>query len=115
MESTLATDWTYEWVGVTATANYYGPLLQPSNANVPAADYHLNGKILFDLETRADFFENFQIALGAQNLFDTYPTEPPYVLAGVNIANGNGVGQFANYSPFGFDGRYIYARLSYHM
>ena len=52
--------------------------------------------------------------MGAQNLFDTYPTEPPYVLNGQNIST-NGVGQFPEYSPFGFDGRYLYGRLSYKM
>jgi iron complex outermembrane receptor protein len=111
-KSAFVTDWTYDWLGVTATANYYGSLLQPFNGNVPAADYHLNSKLLFDLETRADFMDHFQVAVGAQNLFDTYPTTPPYVLAGQNIST-NGVGQFPEYSPFGFDGRYLYARISY--
>jgi len=36
------------------------------------------------------------------------------VLNGNNIST-NGVGQFPEYSPFGFDGRYIYGRLTYHM
>ena len=113
-KSALVTDWTYDWLGLTATANYYGSLLQPFNGNVPAADYHLNSKLLFDLEARADVLDHFQLAIGAQNLFDTYPTEAPYVLAGQNIST-NGVGQFAEYSPFGFDGRYVYARISYRM
>jgi iron complex outermembrane receptor protein len=94
--------------------NYYGSLLQPFNANIPAADYHLANKILFDLEARADVGFGFEVAVGGQNLFDTYPTTPPYVLGGGNIST-NGVGQFAEYSPFGFNGRYLYGRLTYHM
>jgi iron complex outermembrane receptor protein len=113
-KSTLTADWNYDWLGATATANYYGPLTQPFNGNNPAGDYKLNGKILFDMEVRGDFLENFQLALGAQNLLDTYPTTPPYVLNGQTISN-NGVGQFPEYSPFGFDGRYVYARLQYHL
>ena len=113
-KSNLSVDWTYDWLGMTATGNYYGPLLQPFNTSNTAADYKLGGKILFDLEARADFWNNFQLALGAQNLLDTYPTTPPYVLGGSNIST-NGVGQFPEYSPFGFDGRYVYARLSYHL
>ena len=39
----------------------------------------------------------------ADNLFDEYPNPIP---------NSTG-GAFSNYSPFGFDGRFIYARASY--
>jgi iron complex outermembrane receptor protein len=113
-KSAFVTDWTYDWVGVTATANYYGSLLQPFNGNVASGNYHLNSKLLFDLEARADVLDHFQLAIGAQNLFDTYPTEAPYVLNGNTLVT-NGVQQFAEYSPFGFDGRYVYARISYKM
>jgi iron complex outermembrane receptor protein len=112
-KAALVTDWTYDWLGVTATANYYGSLLQPFNGNNVLGDYHLNSKILFDLEARIDFDYGVQLAVGAQNLLDTYPTTPPYVLNGQNIST-NGVGQFPEYSPFGFDGRYLYARIGYH-
>lgn len=113
-KSAFITDWSYDWLGMTATLNYYGSLLQPFNANIPAADYHLANKILFDLEARADVGHGFELAVGGQNLFDTYPTTPPYVLGGGNIST-NGVGQFPEYSPFGFNGRYLYGRLTYHM
>ena len=113
-KSAFTTDWTLGSFGMTATADYYGSLLQPFNGNVPAADYHLAPKLLFDMEARYDMGDHVQFALGAQNLFDTYPTTPPYVLNGSNIST-NGVGQFPEYSPFGFDGRYVYARLSYKM
>src|SRR4051812_5024849 len=113
-KANLAADWNYEWAGLTATMNYYGPLTQPFNGNNPLGDYRLRGKALFDLEGRASVGYGFQIALGVQNLFDTYPTEPSYVLNGQNIST-NGVGQFPEYSPFGFDGRYLYGRLSYKM
>jgi iron complex outermembrane receptor protein len=113
-KANLTADWAYEWAGLTATTNYYGPLTQPFNGNNVLGDYRLAGKALFDLEARADVGHGFQIAVGAQNLFDSYPTEPPYVLNGQNIST-NGVGQFPEYSPFGFDGRFIYGRLSYKM
>jgi iron complex outermembrane receptor protein len=113
-KANLVTDWTYDWLGVTATANYYGPLLQAFNGNNPLGDYKLKERILFDMEARADVGSGFQIAVGAQNLFDTYPTTPPYVLNGQNIST-NGVNQFPEYSPFGFDGRYLYIRGSFNL
>ena len=53
-----------------------------------------------------------QLAVGVDNLLDTYPTTPPYVLNGVTLSS-NGVGAFPEYSPFGFQGRFIYGRVSY--
>ena len=35
-----------------------------------------------------------------------------YVQNGVTLSS-NGVGAFPEYSPFGFQGRFVYARLSY--
>jgi len=111
-KANLSADWEYDWFGATATMNFYGPLLQPNNNNNVLGDYKIKGAALFDLEGRADIGAGFQVALGVQNMFDTYPTTPPYVLNGQNIST-NGVGQYPEYSPFGFDGRYLYGRLSY--
>jgi len=105
-------DWTQGPFGVTAKAEYYGKLLQPANNSNPLGDYVLQPKTLIDLEARWNVSQSFQVAVGADNLFDTYPTTPPYVLNGVTISS-NGVGAFPEYSPFGFQGRFLYARASY--
>ena len=89
----------------------YGKLLQPANNSNAAGDYVVAAKTLVDLEARAKF-HGFELALGADNLFDTYPTQPPYVLNGVTLSS-NGVGDFPEYSPYGFDGRFVYGRISY--
>jgi iron complex outermembrane recepter protein len=67
---------------------------------------------LISLERRWTVAHGLQLAVGAENLLDTYPTTPPYVLNGVTI-NSNGVGACPEYSPFGFQGRFLYARVSY--
>jgi iron complex outermembrane receptor protein len=97
---------------VTAKARYYGKLLQPANTNDARGDYVLQPKTLIDLEARWALQHGFEVAVGADNLLDTYPTTPPYVLNGVTISS-NGVGAFPEYSPFGFQGRFLYARASY--
>jgi len=111
-KGTLVGDWTLGAFGVTAKAIYYGKLLQPANNSNAAGDYTLSPKTLIDLEGRWNVTEKLQAAIGADNLLDTYPTTPPYVLNGVTLSS-NGVGAFPEYSPFGFQGRFIYARLSY--
>jgi iron complex outermembrane receptor protein len=44
--------------------------------------------------------------VGAENLFDVYPDRVPGAL---NASSG--LLGFPYYSPFGFNGRYLYARL----
>jgi iron complex outermembrane receptor protein len=111
-KGSFVVDWTKGPLGVTAKAMYYGKLLQPANNNNAAGDYTLQPKTLIDLEARYDFGRGFEGAIGADNLLDTYPTTPPYILNGVTISS-NGVGAFPEYSPFGFQGRYLYVRGSY--
>jgi iron complex outermembrane receptor protein len=41
------------------------------------------------------------------NLFDTYPDATPDTL------NSNGLTAFSRYSPFGFNGRFVYGRLGW--
>jgi iron complex outermembrane receptor protein len=112
-KGSVVVDWTRGPLGVTAKALYYGELLQPANNNNPLGDYTLQAKTLVDLEARYSLTERFEMAIGADNLLDTYPTTPPYVLNGVTLSS-NGVGAFPEYSPFGFQGRYLYVRAAYH-
>jgi iron complex outermembrane receptor protein len=111
-KGSFLTDWNNGPFGVTAKATYYGKLLQPANNNNPLGDYTLKPRTLIDLEARVQLGHGFQIAVGADNLLDTYPTTPPYILNGVTLSS-NGVGAFPEYSPFGFQGRFLYARATY--
>ena len=65
-----------------------------------------SGKALLDLELGIPFGENVTLAIGAENLLNTYPD--------VNMFGANTVGnQYGQFSPFGFNGAYYYTRLSY--
>ena len=64
------------------------------------------GEYLFDLEAGYELTQNMALVLGGQNVFDTFPEENPGARSGV----GNLYSQF---SPFGFNGAFWYARLSY--
>ncbi|QOC24117.1 TonB-dependent receptor [Wenzhouxiangella sp. AB-CW3] len=66
-----------------------------------------SSEIIFDLEARFRFADQFQLAVGGENIFDTYPGEeqnPTLQFLGV---------KYALTSPFGFNGGQWYARLSY--
>jgi iron complex outermembrane receptor protein len=68
------------------------------------SDY--NGEFLVDVELGFPLPNNTSIAIGVQNLLNTYPEDNPGAADGV----GNRYGQF---SPFGFNGSYYYVRFNY--
>jgi iron complex outermembrane receptor protein len=100
-------DWTQNIFGATLKATYYGKLIQPGTDPTGINDLHLKPKTLVDFEARVNPTARFQVAIGAENLFDVYPTEFPGRL------NPNGVAAWPEYSPFGFQGRYVYVRGAY--
>ena len=65
-----------------------------------------SGKALLDVEVGIPFGDGVELAIGAENLLNTYPDINPYGAFSV----GNQYGQF---SPFGFNGAYYYTRVSY--
>ena len=65
-----------------------------------------DGKGLVDIEGAYTLNDRWTFVVGAQNVFDTVPDENPGAAAGV----GN---RYSQFSPFGFNGAYWYARLRY--
>ena len=64
------------------------------------------GKALLDVELGIPLGENVALAIGGENLLNTYPDVNEFGIRTV----GNYYGQF---SPFGFNGTNIYVRLNY--
>ena len=64
------------------------------------------GEFLVDAEAAYHWNESVTFTLGAMNLFDTTPEENPGAADGV----GN---RYSQFSPFGFNGAYYYARVRY--
>lgn len=97
-------DWSLDRFGATLRATHYGEVVQPGST--AAADIFTGAKTVVDLEGRFDVTDRVGLAVGVDNLFDEYPDAVPAAL------NSNGVLGFPFYSPFGFNGRYAYARVS---
>ena len=63
------------------------------------------GRPVVDVEASIDLYDGTTLAVGAQNLFNTYPQES---------ARAMSVGeQYSEYTPWGFNGAYYYARIRY--
>ncbi|HWU49120.1 MAG TPA: TonB-dependent receptor [Asticcacaulis sp.] len=112
-KGTLGLDWNRDAWSVTARATYYGDVIDAGSAANGSGDIHTGKKTIFDLSGSYRFATNTVLTLGADNLFDTYPDKTPASLNNVNsTGNGTGALSFTRFSPFGFNGRYIYAKLS---
>ncbi|WP_294235835.1 TonB-dependent receptor [uncultured Sphingomonas sp.] len=95
-------DWSLDRLGALARVTYYGNVNQPGTT--PAADVLTGNRAITDLEIRYSAPKGAQIGIGVSNLFDVYPR------ATALANNSTGVLGFPYFSPFGFNGRYVYAR-----
>jgi iron complex outermembrane receptor protein len=120
----LSVDYDGSWFGATLRTNRYGKVFGAGGELGPAGsgifnDVRMEAKWITDLEFRASAGELVEFAVGANNLFDVYPTQIPTGLAGTTAAGANVfypassyVTPFSAFSPFGFNGRFLYGRMS---
>ncbi len=97
-------DWSLDRLGALARVTYYGDVNQPGTLASGSADVHTGKHAITDLELRYSAPKGAQIGLGVSNVFDVYPDRT------IAANNTTGVLGFPSYSPFGFNGRYLYAR-----
>lgn len=83
-----------------ARLSYYGDWFDSEDGR----DYR--GKFLLDLEAAYKFSKSVTLVVGAQNALNQYPDVNPDAADGV----GN---KYSQYSPFGFNGGFIYTRLKW--
>ncbi len=98
-------NWKLGAVGATLRATRYGEVYMPPAGTAP--ELTMSPQTVVDMELRYAVSSKFNLALGADNVFDEYPE--PVKLAG----NSTGNTPFSNYAPYGRGGRFVYARASY--
>jgi iron complex outermembrane receptor protein len=110
----LTAEWSWNGFGATLRTNRYGAVFSPEPD--PLDDLLIEPAWVTDLELRYSP-GRWQLALGANNLFDKYPTSEPTgprpASLGGNYAVTNYIVPFSESSPFGFSGRYLYGRVDY--
>lgn len=108
-KTTFQTEWSNPVfggeLGATLRATTYASVL--SAGLTAPTDTYTGVRTVVDLEGRYRFASGFTIAVGADNLLDAYPRES--TLAALGAA---GTAPFSSFSPFGFNGRFVYTRLS---
>ena len=112
--------------GLTARTTRYGRVISPG-ATAPLADplsltllgpddIRLGAKWITDLELRYKAFDRLELAIGSDNIFDVYPDRSPFGARPAAIGGQYPINQYylpySGFSPFGFNGRFLYARAS---
>jgi iron complex outermembrane receptor protein len=111
--------------GITARTTRYGKVISPGAAfpisnptSLTAAgpdDIYLAAKWITDAELRLKSGPT-EFAIGANNLFDVYPTRSPFGARPASVGGWYPANQiyipYSIFSPFGFNGRFIYGRVS---
>lgn len=85
-----------------------------TNRQVPNQTFR--AEVITDLSAAYRFFNRATITLGADNIFDVYPDQlgDRGDLASNYAGQGTfGVFRYSGLSPFGFNGRYVYARAGF--
>ncbi len=103
---TLQGDWSKGPWGATLRTTLYDDVLSPGTAADGSGDWYTGVQGLVDLEARYRFGQHTTVSVGADNLFDQYPAQVP---PNLNTSGGN---PFSSFSPFGFNGRFLYGRLA---
>jgi len=112
--------------GVTARTTRYGKVISPQGTPLAPNqtsltafapdDIFLSAKWVTDAEVRLNGGNGVEFAIGANNLFDVYPDRSPFgprpaSVGGVYPANQIYIA-YSIFSPFGFNGRFVYGRVS---
>ena len=88
-------------------ARYYGEHYD-APANVGAWSFYPDPSVLVDAEVSWDIREDLSLLVGAQNVFDEYPSANPISDA------GDGIGLiYPEQSPYGFNGGFYYFRATW--
>ena len=95
---TLSQSITSQW-SVLGRSSYYGDWYDSED------DETYTAKVLFDLETSFLAGSGVIMTIGVQNFLNTHPDENP--------KSGNIGNQYGQFSPFGFNGAFWYAKVGY--
>ncbi|WP_293613017.1 TonB-dependent receptor [Ponticaulis sp.] len=111
IKANFTANWSWEDFASTFRVNYYGDVTQPGTTS--AGDVTIDPAFIIDLEASYQFNERVNVAVGGNNIFDVYPESSVEAAGGVtNAGQFDFIAPYPGFSSYGFQGRYVYARLS---
>ncbi|MCL1076814.1 TonB-dependent receptor [Parashewanella spongiae] len=108
-KANVTANWNQDALSLMLRTNYYGEVTQPGS--ISASDVTVDKAFIFDAEANYQFTDTLVGSIGVNNLFDKYPTSA-VVRDGEDASQFDYIIPYANFSPYGFQGRYVYLRAS---
>jgi iron complex outermembrane receptor protein len=113
----LSADWSLDRFSATLRTTRFGDVMSPGLPADGSDDVELSAKWLVDLEARFAPTDAWQIAIGANNVLDEYPDANPTGLRAApftgSYSANNYFTPYSSFSPFGFNGRFVYGRVNF--
>ena len=103
----LYTQYLYKNYTIVVNVNKFGSYKSVFGNNI----YNFDSTWTTDLDLSYQLNNKFNIAIGAQNLFDEYPDKWDEKVS--SIAGPDEIVQYSQYSPFGYNGAFYYVRLGF--
>ncbi|WP_352295712.1 TonB-dependent receptor [Pseudoalteromonas sp. 20-MNA-CIBAN-0454] len=103
----LSAVWTMDDWRATLRNTRYGETQDPSD--IAQRNEVLKPKWITDLDVAYAVTDNVSVSLGANNIFDVYP-DPTRDLVD-DVTTFSRLFSYSSFSPFGFNGRYVYGKI----
>ncbi|PCC12682.1 TonB-dependent receptor plug domain-containing protein [Pseudoalteromonas sp. JB197] len=103
----LSAVWTMDDWRATLRNTRYGETQDPSD--IAQRNEVLKPKWITDLDVAYAVTDNVSVSLGANNIFDVYPDPTRDLVDDVTIFSR--LFSYSSFSPFGFNGRYVYGKI----
>lgn len=105
----LSAIWTSPYATTTLRTTRYGETQDPSDN--PLRNEVLPGKWITDLDVNYPITEQLSVSLGANNILDVYPDTTRELVD--DVTDFSRLFSYSGFSPFGFNGRYVYGQIRY--
>jgi iron complex outermembrane recepter protein len=102
-------------LGLTARTQRFGAVTTKATLGNENLDQTFGAKWITDVSASYRLLQRFTLSAGADNVLDVYPDQNNNLgnLRSGVAGNANfGIFPYSSFSPFGFNGRFVYARLS---
>ncbi|WP_350634537.1 TonB-dependent receptor [Pseudoalteromonas sp. GW168-MNA-CIBAN-0100] len=103
----LSATWTNDDIRTTLRTTRYGETQDPSDN--PERNEVLKPKWITDLDVAYSLSENVSLSLGANNIFDVYPDATRENVD--DVTTFSRLFAYSSFSPYGFNGRYVYGKI----
>ncbi|MBH0027458.1 TonB-dependent receptor [Pseudoalteromonas sp. SWN29] len=103
----LSATWTNDDIRTTLRTTRYGETQDPSST--AELNEVLKPKWITDLDVAYSLTENVSLSVGANNIFDVYPDATRENVD--DLTTFSRLFAYSSFSPYGFNGRYVYGKI----